>query len=105
MMADSRHHGEGKHDERDMAVPAVPGTGFVVVETEFVLGRLKAVLDRPTMAFHLDQRVNQSPCRAVGGEVGEIAVGDVAPDQHATGPEAMVVCIEFLGFEIGKFKI
>jgi hypothetical protein len=69
-MADRRHHGEGKHDERDVAMPAVPGTSFVMVETELVLGSLEAVFDRPVMTFDLDQRVDRSPNRAPGGEVG-----------------------------------
>ena len=35
-MADDGHHGEGKHDERDVAVPAVPGAGLIVVEAQLV---------------------------------------------------------------------
>ena len=37
LMADGGHHGEGEHDERNVAMPAVPGSALVVVETEFVL--------------------------------------------------------------------
>jgi hypothetical protein len=88
-----------------MAVPVVPGTGLVVVEAELVLGSLEVVLNRPAITLDLDQRFDRSPCWAPGGEVGEIAVGDVAPDQHASGPGVMVFCAELLGFEIGKFKI
>src|SRR3954469_24236498 len=43
------------HDERDVPVPAVPGTGLVVIETEFVFGRLDAVLNGPALSFHSDQ--------------------------------------------------
>ena len=35
-MPDDGHHGEGKHDQRDMTVPAMPGTCLVVIEAEFV---------------------------------------------------------------------
>jgi hypothetical protein len=49
-MPDHGHHGESEHDERDVAVPSVPGMGLVVVETEFVFGGLEAVLDGPAMA-------------------------------------------------------
>jgi hypothetical protein len=35
-----RHHGEAKHDERDVTMPAMPGSGLVVVENELVLGSL-----------------------------------------------------------------
>ena len=54
-MADRGHHGEGQHDERDVAVPTMPGTGLVVIEAEFVLGGFEAVLDRPAMAFDFRQ--------------------------------------------------
>lgn len=48
---DDGHHGEGKHDERDVTVPAIPGAGFVVVETEFVFGSFETFLDGPAIAF------------------------------------------------------
>ena len=73
-MLDSRHHGEGEHDERDVTMPAMPGSGLVMVEPELVLGGLEAVLDRPAMALDADQRLDRCPCRTPGGEVGEIAV-------------------------------
>jgi len=31
-MPDCCHHGEGEHDKRDMAMPAMPGAGLVMVE-------------------------------------------------------------------------
>lgn len=49
-MTDRDHHGEGQHDQRDMTVPALPGSGLVVVEAQFVLGRLEVVLDDPAIA-------------------------------------------------------
>src|SRR5271155_5996341 len=54
VMTDGGHHGEGEHDQRDMPMPAMPGAGLVVIEAEFVLGGLEAVLDGPAMAFHRD---------------------------------------------------
>ncbi len=54
-MLDGSHHGEGEHDERDVTMPAVPGSGFVVVEPELVFGCLEAILDRPAMALDADQ--------------------------------------------------
>ena len=79
-MLDGRHHGEGKHDQRDMPVPAMPGPGLVVIETELVLGSLEAVLDRPSAALNADERVDRSSCRAPCGEVVEISISDIAPD-------------------------
>src|SRR4051812_39935948 len=58
-MTDRRHHGKGQHDERDMAMPAVPGSGLVVIEAELGLGSLEAVLDGPAMAFDPDQRLDR----------------------------------------------
>ena len=55
LMLDGSHHGKYEHDERDVTMPAVPGSGFVVVEPELVLGSLKAVLDRPAVAFDADK--------------------------------------------------
>ena len=63
LMPDRGHHGEGEHDERDVTMPAMPGSRLVVVEPELVLGGLEAVLDRPAMAFDADQRLDRSPCR------------------------------------------
>ena len=80
------HHGEGQHDEGDVAMPAVPGSGLVMVETEFVLGCLEAVLDRPTMTFNAHQRLDRGSCRTPCAEVGEVAISDMAPDQQAACP-------------------
>ena len=80
-MPDDGHHGEGEHDQRDVTVPAMPGAGFVVIETEFILGGFETVLDGPTVAFDRYQlfhgRVLGTPC----GEESEIAVGNVPADQ------------------------
>src|SRR3546814_670255 len=80
LVADRHHHGEGEHDQRDMAMPSMPGAGLVVVEAEFVFGGFEAVLDCPAMAFHLDQCLDGRALRAPCGEEGEIAVGYSAAD-------------------------
>ena len=85
-MTDCGHHGEGEHDERDVAIPAMPGARFIVVEPEFVLGRLETILDRPTMSLDLDQRFDTGSDRTPSGEEGHIAVGDVAADQQTPRP-------------------
>ncbi len=64
-MTDDGHHGEGKHDERDMAMPALPGAGFVVIKAELVLSGFEAVLDSPAMAFHRHQLLHG---RALGAQ-------------------------------------
>ena len=95
-MLDGSHHGKGKHDQRDMTMPAMPGSGFVVVEAELVFCGLEAILDRPAMAFDFDQRLDRRPCRTPSGEVGEIAVGDMTADQQASCPQAVAFIIELL---------
>src|SRR5271166_1090431 len=100
LMLDGGHHGEGEHDERDVTMPAVPGSGFVVVEPELVFGGLEAVLDRPAMALDADQSLDRSPCRTPGGEVGEIAVGDITPDQQAPCPKDPAVMVRPFALEI-----
>ena len=80
LMLNGRHHGKGEHDERDMTMPAMPGSGFVVIEPELVLGCFEAVFDRPATALDGDQRFDRRPCRTPGGEVGKIAISDVTPD-------------------------
>ena len=62
-LADSGEHGEGQHTERDVSVPAMPGTRFVVIKTELVLGGLEAVLDRPSVPLDPHQRFD----RGAGG--------------------------------------
>ena len=69
-----------------MAMPAMPRSGFVVVEPELVLRGLEAVLDGPATAFDADQPLDGCPCRTPGGEVGEIAIADMTPDQQASCP-------------------
>jgi len=69
-------------------MPAMPGSGFVVVEAEFVLGGLEAVFDRPALAFDGDERLDAGTGRAPCREEGEIAVTDIAADQKAAGPKA-----------------
>src|SRR4029079_14259275 len=105
LMLDGSHHGEGEHDERDVTMPALPGSGFVVVEPELVFGCLEAILDRPAMALDADQGLDRSPCRTPGGEVGEIAVSDITPDQQASSPKDLAVMVGLFAFEIGQFEV
>src|SRR3954465_15736857 len=50
-MADRRHHGEGEHHQGHVTMPTMPGSALVVIEPELVFRGLKAILDRPPMAF------------------------------------------------------
>ena len=81
MVADGGGHGECQHDQGDVPMPAVPGAGLIVIEAEFVLGGLEAVLNGPAVAFHLDQGVDARAGRTPCGEEGQVAIGDVAADQ------------------------
>ena len=88
-MADHRHHGESQHHQGHVAVPAVPGPGFVVRQAEFVLGGLEAVLDGPAMPLDSNKRLDRCSGRAPGGEVGQLTIDDVAADQQTSCPQAL----------------
>src|ERR1035437_3028443 len=79
-MPDCCHHGEGEHGKRDLAMPAMPGAGLVMVESQFILGRLETILDRPTMTLDHDQGFDASSNRTPSGEEREVPISDVAAD-------------------------
>lgn len=64
-----------------MAMPAVPGAGFVMVEAEFVFGGFETFFDPPTCSFQADQGINWRAVRGPSGEIGAFTIGDAAPDQ------------------------
>src|SRR5271168_5360495 len=88
-----------------MPAPAMPGTAFVVIEAEFVLGGFEAVLDSPAMAFDQHQLLHGRALGAPGGEEGQIAVGNVAADQETARPLCGEGAVVFAGIEIGQFEI
>src|ERR1700756_1303608 len=98
-VTDRRQHGEGQHYQRDVAVPAMPGSGLVMIEAEFGLRRLKGILDRPAMSLDGDQGLDRGSGRAPGREIRQIAVRDSAPDQQAAGPQTAAMTIKFCRFE------
>src|SRR5271169_4999653 len=91
MMSDHRHHGEGERHHRYMAMPAMPGSALVVIEPELVFRGLKAVLDRPAMAFDRHQRFDRCCRWAPGAEEGEIAIGDMTADQQTARPKTWII--------------
>src|ERR1700730_888102 len=86
-------------------MPTMPGSGLVVVETKFILGGLKAVLNRPAVTLDADQRLDRRSCRTPRGEVSEIAIGDVASDEQASCPQAVDFIVELVCLEIGQFAV
>ena len=76
-----------------------------MVEPELVFGGLEAIFNRPAMAFHIDECRNRCARRAPGGEVCEIAVGDIPPDQQSSRPQTMVFVVEVFGFKISQFEV
>src|SRR6267378_2078724 len=89
-MADHRHHGEGEHHQRNVAMPPMPGSALVVIEPELVFRGLKTVLDCPPMAFDRHQRFDGCCRWTPGGDEGEIAIGqfEIAPimQPRSSGP-------------------
>lgn len=76
-----------------------------MVEAEFILGGLKAVLDGPAMPFHTDKSFDGRAGRAPSCEEGKVITGDVAADQQASGPCPGCAIDIFVGFEVGEFEI
>ena len=104
-MTDRGHHGESEHDERDVAMPSMPGAGLVMIEAQLVFRRLEAVFDGPAAAFHADQFVDGGSRRSPGGEEGQVVICDGAADQKAARPKTGAAGIVFAGVEIGQFHI
>src|SRR5919107_576062 len=71
----------------------------------FVLGRLEAILNGPALSFDIDQHRNRGTGGAPGGEEGQGAIGDIAADQKAPGPQTGQALVVFGGFKIGQFEI
>src|SRR5271167_5107262 len=88
-----------------MAMPAMPGAGFVMIKTEFVLGRFEAVLDGPAMAFHKHQLLDGRALGAPRGVKRQAAVGNVTADQKTSRPFPGKVIIVFTAVEIGQLEI
>src|SRR3954466_7916515 len=89
-----------------MAMPAVPGAGFVMIQPKLGLGHLKAFFDRPAMPLDRNQRLNRGAGGTPGRKVGHLAVTDAAPEQQAAGPEVGVArSPELSRLEISQFEI
>ena len=86
-MAHHGHHGKGEHDQRDGAVPPMPGPRLVVGQPELRFGRLERVLDGPTPALNRHQRADRRAGRAPGREEREFSIGEAAADQQAARPQ------------------
>ncbi len=78
MVTDHRQQGEGHHHQADVPVPAVPGTGLVVIELEFGLCGLERVLNAPAPPLDGDQGRDRCAGRAPRREVGPFAVAQAA---------------------------
>src|SRR3979490_2849300 len=77
----------------------------VVIEPEFVFRGLKAILDRPPMAFDRHQRFDGCSRWTPGAEEGEITIGDISTDQQTSRPKTMICAVKFFDLEIGQFDI
>ena len=88
-----------------MTMPAVPGSGFIVVQPEFVFGGLEAVLDRPAMTLDLDKNIYGRTHGTPSGEEGQISVGDVAPDQKAPRPSPACAVIETFSVKVRQLYV
>ena len=73
--------GVSNHSHERVPMKAMPGSGFVVIETELIFGGFETVFDGPAMVFDryllFHGRFLGTPC----GEESEITVGNVPADQ------------------------
>ena len=56
----------------------MPGTGLVMIKTEFVFGRLETFFDPPARPFNVHEFLHGCPFRAPGRKIGKVSIGDVA---------------------------
>src|SRR5580698_9096157 len=76
-----------------------------MIKPEFVFGGLKAVFYGPAMAFDIDERHDGCSSGTPCGEVGEVAIGNIAPDQQAARPQAVVFIVVLFRFKISQFEV
>ena len=77
------HHEEvGQHDERGVAVPALPAAALVVAQPKELLAVPEALLDGPAQAGQPHQLVRGHFRRAVGQVALEFVRGGVAAQQQ-----------------------
>src|ERR1700712_3688098 len=87
---DGRHDRIGKHDERDVPVPTVPGAAFLMIKAKLVFGGLEAFLTAPTRAFNLDQRVDGCAGRTPCGEICKFTISKAAPERRISTPRVQM---------------
>lgn len=93
MMPDDGRHGEGQHDQGNMAVPAVPRARLVVIEAKRVLRGLETVLDRPAVAS-IRTSVSMACPAGTRSRRRPDRVRDIAADQQTSGPELAEIRVE-----------
>lgn len=86
-------------------MPTMPGTGLVMIKTEFVFGRLETFFDPPARAFNVHEFLHGCPFRAPGRKIGKVSIGDISTDQEATCPRSCYRAVKFFSIQIGKRKI
>lgn len=76
-----------------------------MIEPQLVLCGAQDVLDGPAAALYAHQRLDCRPWRIPVVEVGKVAVGDIATDQQAARPQALLFIAELRGLGINPFEI
>jgi hypothetical protein len=80
-----------EHGQRDVPVPAVPGTDFVIGEADLLLGHLEAFLNGPASTGDLREGSQGGPVRAENDVIGEILrILATAPDQQPMLPRRLL---------------
>ena len=77
----------------------------IVVKAKLILAGLETVFDVPALPFHRDQRLDAGASRAPSGEVGALAISQIAADQQAAGPQPALPAVMVAGIKIGQLQI
>ena len=86
-------------------MPTMPGTGFVMIETKLVFGRLETFFDPPARPFNVHEVLHGCPFRTPCRKTGKVSIGDVSADQQATCPWSGYRAVKFFSIQISKRKI
>src|SRR5215218_4657916 len=88
-----------------MPVPAIPGAGLVVRQTQFCLGGLERILNRPAPPLDRYQRRNGCAGRAPGREEGELPIRQAAAEQEPARPDPWEALVVLIRFQVSEFAV
>lgn len=86
-------------------MPAQPGAGPVVIEAEFVVGGLRAVLDHPAVALDPGQRFDRCASGTPRRDERRVVAANATADQETARARTRPTFVAPAGIEVGEFQI